>query len=164
MIYYRINGKTVLSKIPRDSYKAISEDEAKNTQGIIYSLTNMDPRKSRRSFCVTHPSHLFLEKEGLELLRKPKEEDCDLPQWLMDRINNRQVKCINATFPNWEEVLKESLPSKWRINIIGLGDVGGNLAAGLRLAAGDYVSRIGLYDIDKNRIKIWNSRRGFCIR
>jgi hypothetical protein len=160
MIYYRIKGKTVLSKIPRDSHEVISEDDAKNTSGIIYTLTNMDPRKSRKSFCVTHPSLLFLEKEGLELLKNPNPIFDDIPQWVIDKINNRQVKCINATFPNWEEVLTEDLPSKWRINIIGLGDVGGNLAAGLRLAAGDHVSRVGIYDIDKNRIKRWKYEAG----
>ncbi len=160
MIYYRINGKTVLSKIPRDSHEVITEEEAKNTSGIIYSLTNMDPRKSRRSFCVTNPSQLFLEREGLELLKKPTESINHFPQWLNKKIEDRQVKCINATFPNWEEVLNESQPSKWRINIIGLGDVGGNLAAGLRLAAGEYVSRVGIYDIDKNRIKRWKYEAG----
>lgn len=159
MIFYKIKGKTVLSKIPRDSYEIISEEEAKNTAGIIYSLTNMNPRKSRRSFCVTNPSELFLEKEDLSLLKNQSStaEVSDIPDWVKSKIRNREITCINATFPNWEEVLDgPALPQgKWRINIIGLGDVGGNLAAGLRLAASDYVSEIGLYDIDRNRIKRW---------
>jgi hypothetical protein len=160
MIYYRIKGKTVLSKIPRDSYEVISEEEAKSTTGIIYSLTNMDPKKSRKSLCVSHPSLLFPEKEGLELLRKPEKFTGELPDWLMKKIEQREVKCINATFPDWEEVLTSTQPSKWRINILGLGDVGGNLAAGLRLAAGEYVSRVGIYDIDKNKIKRWKYEAG----
>lgn len=155
MIYYKIKGKIVLSKIPRDSYEIISEDEAKNTRVIIYSLTNMNPRKSRRSFSVTHPSLLFLEKEGLELLKYPKDKNDILPFWLIEKIKNREVTCINATYPNWDKVLELSLPKKWRINIIGLGDVGGNLAAGLRLMGGDYVSEIGIYDIDLNKVKRW---------
>lgn len=160
MIYYRINGKTVLSKIPRDHYEIITEEEAKNTPGVIYSITNMDPRKSRRSFSVTNPSLLFLEREGLELLKKKEYSTEGLPQWILEKIDNREVKCINATFPTWEEVLTEVQPQKWRINIIGLGDVGGNLAAGLRLAAGEYVSRVGIYDIDENRIKRWKYEAG----
>lgn len=155
MIYYSINGKTVLSKIPRDSYKTISEEEAKNTEGVIYSLTNMPPSKSRRSFCVTHPSLLFLEKEDLSLLKNPPPSSEEIPQWLLKKIDNKEVTCINTTFPNWEEVLTLKLPKSFRINIAGLGDVGGNLAAGLRLAAQDCVSRIGLYDIEENRIKRW---------
>lgn len=155
MIFYKIKGKTVLSKIARDHYEIISEEEAKNTPGIIYSLTNMNPRKSRRSFSVTHPSLLFLESEDLSLLKTPEDADFDLPEWLLQKIANREVKCINTTFPTWEDCLESYVPHRWRINIIGLGDVGGNLAAGLRLAAGDYVSSVGIYDIDENKIKRW---------
>jgi malate/lactate dehydrogenase len=155
MIYYRINGKIVLSKIPRDSYTIVSEEEAKEEKGLIYALTNMPPQKSRRSFTVTHPSMLFLEKESLELLKNNYDIDSNIPKWLMDKISAHEVTCINATYPHWEKVLENRLPDKWRINIIGLGDVGGNLAAGLRLSAGDYVTSVGIYDIDKNRIKRW---------
>jgi malate/lactate dehydrogenase len=160
MIFYKINGKTVISKIPRDGYQIISEEEARNSNGIIYSVTNMEPRKGRKSFCVTHPSHLFLEKEELELLKTPVEASEIIPDWLNEKIQKRLVKCVNASFPNWEEVLNQTLPDKWRINIAGLGDVGGNLAAGLRLAAGDYVSEVGLYDVDETRIKRWHYEAG----
>lgn len=160
MIFYKIKGKTVLSEIPRDSYEIISEAEAKETEGIIYSLTNMDPRKSRRSFSVTHPSLLFLKREGLELLRKPKASDIELPNWILTKIENREVKCVNCTFPKWEDCLTETLPEKWRINIAGLGDVGGNLAAGLRLMSPESVSCIGLYDTIPERIKRWKYEAG----
>lgn len=160
MIYYKINGKTVLSKITRNSYEIISEEEAKNTVGLIYSLTNMDPRKSRKSFSVTHPSLLFLEKEGLELLIKPSKCSDKLPSWLIEKINNREVMCINTTFPNWESCLTDSIPEKWTINIIGLGDVGGNLAAGLRLVASDKINKIGIYDTEDSKIKRWNYEAG----
>lgn len=160
MIYYNIKGKTVISKISRDSYNVISETEAKNTKGIIYSLTNMPPAKSRRSFCVSHPSMLFLEKEGLELLKEPKDISYDIPSWLQNKIDNNEVTCINTTFPNWEDVLTQKLPDSYKVNIIGLGDVGGNLAAGLRLYSENYVSQIGLYDIDKNKINRWKYEVG----
>lgn len=156
MIYYRINNKIVLSKIPRDSYEIVSEEEAKQEKGIIYALTNIDPRKSRRSFCVTHPSELFMEKEDLSILKKPVDKVTDIPNWLIDKIKKRQVTSINATYPNWEKVLSINYPDKWRINIIGLGDVGGTLVAGLRLMGGDYVSRVGIYDVEENRIKRWH--------
>ena len=38
MIYYRINNKIVLSKIPRDSYEIVSEEEAKKEKGIICNM------------------------------------------------------------------------------------------------------------------------------
>lgn len=160
MIYYKINGKTVISKIPRDSYEIISEEAAKESEGIIYSLTNMNLNKSRKFFCVSHPSLLFLEKEELQLLKKPEAEDSTLPEWLIRKIEAREVCCINATYPYWEEALNHSCPKKWRINIVGLGDVGGNLAAGLRLAAVECVSSIGIYDVDESKIKRWMYEAG----
>lgn len=156
MIYYKINGKTVLSQRTIDGYEVISEEIARNSNGVIYSLTSMDPRKSRKSFSVTHPSLLFLEKEGLELLIKPSNYYEELPSWLLNKIKNREVKCININFPNWESCLTEDIPKMWSINIIGLGDVGGNLAAGLRLAAVDQVSKIGIYDSVESRINRWH--------
>lgn len=85
MIYYRINGKTVISQIPRDSYKVISEEEAQKDNGVIYSVTNMNPRKSRKYFCVTHPSLLFLQKESLDLLKTPVSRSNELPDWLIKK-------------------------------------------------------------------------------
>lgn len=160
MFFYKINDKIVLSKNAINSCKQISEDIAKNSEGIIYSLTKMDPKRSRKSFSVTHPSLLFLENEGLELLIKPSNNKEALPSWLLEKIDKREVKCINTSFPHWENCLTEMNPKKWHINIIGLGDVGGNLAAGLRLAAFDQVSKIGIYDSVESRIKRWHYEAG----
>jgi hypothetical protein len=42
---------------------------------------------------------------------------------------------------------------KKSICIIGMGDVGSNLALGLRLLGNDIISRIGIYDPDNNKVK-----------
>jgi len=160
MIYYKINGKIVISKISRGGYEIISEEEAKKADGIIFSLTTMTPGKSRKSFAVTHPSLLFLESEGLELLKKPEIYNEKISGWLLEKINKREVKCINTAFSDWKSCLSDYYPEKWNINIIGLGDVGGNLAAGLRLIASDKISKIGIFDSDDNRIKRWHYEAG----
>ncbi len=45
--------------------------------------------------------------------------------------------------------LMEDAHDKKTVHIIGLGDVGQNAAIGLRIAGGEQISRIGLYDIDQ---------------
>lgn len=160
MIFYKINGKTVLSKIAGLGYETLTEEEAKNSIGIIYSLTNMPPNKSRKSFAVTHPSLLFLESEGLELLKKPENYNEYIPLWLQEKINKREVKCVNTAFPGWESCLTDYFPKKWNVNIVGLGDVGGNLAAGLRLTASEKVNKIGIFDSVNSRIKRWHYEAG----
>lgn len=160
MIFYKINGKTVLSKITGLDYELITEEEAKNSVGTIYSLTNMPPNKSRKSFAVTHPSLLFLEREGLELLKKPENYNENIPFWLLEKINKKEVKCVNTAFPDWESCLTDYFPEKWNINIVGLGDVGGNLAAGLRLTASEKVNKIGIFDSDNSKINRWHYEAG----
>ncbi|MFL0247842.1 lactate dehydrogenase [Candidatus Clostridium stratigraminis] len=160
MIFYKINGKIVLSKIAGLGYEILTEEEAKNSIGTIYSITNMSPSKSRKSFAVTHPSLLFLESEGLELLKKPENHIENIPLWLQEKINKREVKCVNTAFPDWESCLTDYIPKKWTINIVGLGDVGGNLAAGLRLTASEKVNKIGIFDSDNSKIKRWHYEAG----
>ena len=54
-------------------------------------------------------------------------------------------------YPNWKEVLTYNDPNKWRINVVGLGDVGGTLLTGLKLLGVDKIQSLGLYDRDTNR-------------
>jgi hypothetical protein len=38
---------------------------------------------------------------------------------------------------------------------VGLGDVGGTLVTGLRMLGGDYISSIGIFDLDNNKVSRW---------
>ena len=136
--------------------KEITEEEATKLDGLCYLLTNISPKQSRRSFCVSHPSLLFLTYEDLELiLASDKDYSMVVPLWIIDKIKNREVKSINTAYPNWKEELIHLYPRAWRIHIVGTGDVGGILATGFRLLGGTNVSSIGLYGNDKNSMKRW---------
>lgn len=155
MFYYRLDSKVLFSSIKYDSLEEISENSAKENKDIIYFLKKMQPLKSRRSFCVSDPSLVCLNEEGLNLLQKNDLVEYTLPKWIIDKINLRQVTCINTEYPNWREVLKHSSPKKWRVNVLGLGDVGGTLITGLRLLGGDCISEVGIYDRGDNKKKRW---------
>lgn len=169
MFYYQLNNKILISEKEYSNLGSISEDEAKNCKDMVYMLNELDPLKSRRSFSVSDPSLAFLDREGLELLLEPKVNPSPMPRWLISKIKSRQVTSINTAYPSWQDVLHYSTPSGWRINIAGLGDVGGILCSGLRLMGDESISKIGLYDIDDNKIKRWVSEVGqilppFCSR
>lgn len=155
MYYYRLDDKTLVSTFNYQDINKITEQEAASDAGKIYVLKQLDPLKSRKSFVLTHPSLIFNESEELNLLRLPLEDSYDLPKWLLDKINNNQVIAINTSYNNWKEVLNYSTPKKWRINIAGLGDVGGTLLIGLRLLGADCIQEIGIYDRDLNKLKRW---------
>ncbi|KPU45920.1 L-lactate dehydrogenase 1 [Oxobacter pfennigii] len=155
MYFYKHKDCILASLTERKNFNSITEAEASQYNGILYVLNEMEPLKSRRSFCITSPSHVFLQKEGLELLKKSYSYKNSLPHWLEEKINKRMVTSLNTLYPDWEDVLDFTHPKKWRINVAGLGDVGGILATGLKLLGGKNISALGLYDINEHKIRRW---------
>lgn len=158
MIYYRLNDRILFSDIKYNDLEVITEDIAKQAFNRIYFLKKMNLLNSRRSFCISDPSLIYLEEEGLNLLQRgnTKQENLyKLPEWIVKEINQGQVTGVNTEYPRWKEVLNHSFPKKWKVNVFGLGDVGGTLITGLRLLGGDSIAEIGIYDRSENRKTRW---------
>ena len=155
MFFYKLKDKILISQSEYDELNRISESEAKKSKEIIYILNKKNPLKSRRSFCISDSSLTFLKEEGIHLLQKPKKIDYNLPLWLNKKIKEKKVSSLNTEYPNWQDVLTYEFPSRWKVNIVGLGDVGGILLTGLRLLAGNCVESIGIYDKNIKAIKRW---------
>lgn len=155
MFYYKQYNSTLVSFGKYDQLKKITEEEAASENGRIFILNSSSPEESRRSFSVSQPDLVSTFKEDLSMLLLPRSSDCKLPDFLVQAIENNNVTMVNTEYPTWQDVLQNSLPEKWRINVVGLGDVGGTLVSGLRLLGGDCISHIGIYDIDQNKVKRW---------
>ncbi|RKD29143.1 lactate/malate family dehydrogenase [Thermohalobacter berrensis] len=154
MFYYRLKDKILFSRFKYSNLIEIDEKEANKCDSMIYFLTKMDPKKSRRSFAISDPSLLFMKSESVELLQK-ENTSYNIPSWIEEKVNSLKVVSINTSYPNWQESLNLSYPKKWRINILALGDVGGMLLTGLRLIGGNYISSIGIYDRTPKKVKRW---------
>ncbi len=155
MFFYKLKGKVLISQSEYNGLYKISESEAEESKEIIYALNRTNPLKARRNFCISDPSLIFLKEEGLHLLQKSRKIDYNLPSWLTKRIKEKRVSSLNTEYSNWQEVLNYEFPSRWKVNIAGLGDVGGILLTGLRLLGGRYIESIGIYDKNVNSIKRW---------
>jgi len=155
MYYYKQHNKTLVSLKKYNQFEEIPEKDAASDNDLIYALTNSSPIASRRSFSVSHPDLMSAYGEDLSMLLLPRSTDNILPPWLTQAISSNRVTMVNTDYPNWEDVLLNETPEKWRINVVGLGDVGGTLVSGLRLLGGDCISHIGIYDIDENKVKRW---------
>lgn len=155
MFFYKLNGKLLFSRNEYINLEKTSEAKLIESRDNVYFLINSDPSISRRSYSLSDPSLLFLEKEDVNLLQIQRVNTIDLSQWIIKKIQNRSIKVVNTSYPSWKEALTANTPSKWRVNVIGLGDVGGTLITGLRLLGGDYISRIGIYDLDIEKTKRW---------
>jgi len=164
MFFHKLKDKILISQSKYNELNRISESEAKESKEIIYVLNRINPLKSRRYFSITDPSLIFLKEEGIHLLQKSKKIDSNSSPWLKERIKEKRVSSLNTEYPNWQEVLNYKFPSRWKVNIVGLGDVGGVLLTGLRLLGGRYIESIGIYDKNINPIKRWEleANQIFC--
>ncbi|CCQ97129.1 Malate/lactate dehydrogenase-like protein [[Clostridium] ultunense Esp] len=154
--YYEYKGKYFFSFQEYDNFNKIHEEEVKKDRGKLYFLNRLNPIKSRRSFLINHPSLLFIEKEGVELLLLDTKDYFHLiPPWIINKIDDGLVLSLNTCYPNWEEVLDQRINKKWKVNLLALGDVGSTLLIGLRLMGEGCIDKIGIYDRNINRLKRW---------
>ncbi|MFT5874617.1 MAG: hypothetical protein ACI8WT_003587, partial [Clostridium sp.] len=116
MFYYMCNEKLLISKEEYSNMSVISEIQAEKYTGMIFALSSLSPKYSRRSFSVSNENFLFLKEENLNLLVNPKVSIACVPQWIKLAIKNNRVTSLNTQYPNWQEVLTYNQPTKWRIH------------------------------------------------
>ncbi len=160
MYFYKLDDKLLFSNTKYINLESASEGEIIECMDIVYFLISAAPAVSRRSYSLSDPSLLYLEKEGINLLQKKDINTVNLPQWIIKKIQAKSIRVINTSYPTWKDALNVNTPSKWRINVIGLGDVGGTLVTGLRLLGGKCISSIGIYDLDTDKTKRWEYESG----
>jgi len=156
VFYYKLSNRLLISNVEYNEFAVISESEAKKYKGIIFALNKLSPEYSRRSFSVSHENFLFLKEENLNLLVKPVDPIEIVPQWIKLAIKSNRVTALNTNYPNWQDVLTYKTPTKWRINVVGLGDVGGTLLTGLKLLGYKNIYSLGIYDREQGRTDRYN--------
>lgn len=155
--YYAFGGHMLISLQERDEsfLEKVDQEHASGFGGKIFALTEMEPEKSRGSFCVSSPSQLFMKEETLELLLR-KAGHAGIPDWLDLAIQEKRVFSLNTSWRGWEDKLQEKSEIKKKtLSLVGLGDVGGILCSGLRLLGSDSISKIKIFDMDANKLVRW---------
>lgn len=125
----------------------------------IYFLTKLDLHKTKGRFRVLAPYELY-DGEDIEILNKNSEGKRKSNKEIESLINRNNVIGINTNYEDFEESINYIKPVNWKVNILGMGDVGGTLTSALRLLGRDVISSIGIYDIDKNKVKRWEHECG----
>lgn len=113
-------------------------------------LVARDPAKSRGIFAI-HALEELNEPEGIDLLLPPPEHETD--DALARFVRKYGATVANTTFSRWFPVLRAFSmlgETKPRVNLVGLGNVGGTTAIGLKLLGTD-LAQIGIYDYDPNQ-------------
>ena len=159
MHYYKVLGRPAFSFESTDKYEAISEEECQNLlkddENVLLFLTKTSKEK-RTSFSITSQELLFTDPDNLSFIRKTDIQDervKDVPQWIQDAMQKRNVRYMNMANESFTNVLEIPKKGKWRINIVGLGDIGSNVLLGLKIMGGDYISEIGVYSTKSNMME-----------
>ena len=150
MNYYRYEGYTLCAwdALPYERIGALPEE------GEIIFLFAREMLTGRESFPVTDAA-LLTEKEGVETLDASAPGPA-IPAELEEAIRTGRVRAVNRLHPRWQELLcPPSRRGKYRVNLLGLGDVGSTLLQGLRLLGGDVIASIGICDLRENVPQRW---------
>lgn len=135
-------------------YEEASIDELDHYNGVVYFLYKNCRVESLCCLKVTKQEFIVNTLEGLSLLIDEKLT-CEYAPGLLKAVHKGLVKGINICHSEWEQRLKEELPKRWRINVLGLGDVGGIMLMGMRLLGSNKIEHIGIYDLDDNKVNRW---------
>lgn len=149
--FYKYKDKVLFSQKKYNDLHPIDKFQPKKYQGILYYLVDSDPKSNRRSFIISDPSLLFIENEDWSLLKQDNKK-YNIPQWLEDKIYSLNVISLNTNYPSWQDMLNPINNKKWRINLVGLGDVGTTLLIGLRLLGGEDILSLGIYGRSPNKV------------
>lgn len=164
MYYYKKNNTVIFSSsyiyietiVSGLDYQKITSEDIQDDDKLFYLFEN-DPGKFRSSYTISSPSSLLQKEEDIELLCFENEDYSSLDESILRAMTQHRITAVNTSVPSWEDRIENGVydiisRKNLRVNIIGLGDVGGTLLLGLKLRGFDTVSSIGIYD--KNIMKL----------
>jgi hypothetical protein len=152
--FYKINNQFAFSLFQIDGLQ-IGHLQDLHSHDKLYYLFKGNPINTRDTYVVSHEDLLFIHKEDYNLLNVSDNKDYNLPIQVVHKIREKKVTGINILFPNWKDKLVYTKKKKYKINVLGLGDVGSTLAIGLRLLGGDILDEIGIYSRNESTQKRW---------
>jgi len=160
MIYfYRFHRKILFSTIKIPNLQIITPESINWEENkFVYYLRKSDWQKVSPLVTLIHPDQLFANEQEINILQKPADVQksfSPFPDWIIEKINKREVGLGNYGYPRWKDRLEWVPPEKWQVNIVGLGNVGGTLLISLRLLGGERIETIGIFDTNEKAISRW---------
>lgn len=131
------------------------ELELKKGDKPLVWLIHDEAKEAKLTYCVNQVSGLGQSAEKVTYLDSSRDEPLDLPDFILNRIEDKGIRVINTGQAGWQDHILPLPDKKWRVNVLGLGDVGGTLLTGLRLMGHGTISEIGLFDLDSKRRRRW---------
>lgn len=133
-------------------------------QGVMIPVAF--PGEKNKGLCkFTHLGQL-VEGEGLFCLdsnaleEKSQRLSREIKEKFIKDLENGNAAIVNlnwGTMEQWKERLEASQKEKKRVHLLALGDVGSTVLTALKLLGGDCIHTLGIYDVNENVCKRWES-------
>lgn len=149
----------ILYRFGNDGIEKIAEAAAADSKGTIVVLNEELRQEERVAYCVNHASQLGISQEDEGLLWQTPPSGPS-PAWLKTAIEEERVLSVNGAHQDWQSWISRSVKKEWRVHVVGLGDVGGMLLAGLRLLGAGDIGELGIYDPDPAKCQRWHREIG----
>jgi hypothetical protein len=157
--YYRLHKNIVFSAEKINGLQEIENEKIASYESkYVYFLQFGDWQKLNPVVTLIHPDQIMDKNRGINLLQKPAAENKDFdifPEWIREKINRREVGLCCNSYPRWKDRLEWKQPNQWKINLVGLGNVGGTLLTALRLLGGEKIAEIGIFDTNEKVVSRW---------
>lgn len=164
MRYYKYLDKTILVDdkytVP-SALQEIPEETAKKCSRLFIGFSNNREVEAKSIFLAK--VDIDPADEKLPDYLKGTSIASNYPNWVKDMINDENVSFLNLDDRDLGAIDVGSIVSciksgdKARVNILGLGDVGGILLIGLRLLGHDCIESVGIFDLDENKLSRWEA-------
>lgn len=163
MTVYKFRNDIVISPLPFQGGETITETAAAAFAGRILFLNGNLRSDERVAFRINHVSQLGIDRENETLLWQHPAAEL-WPDWLEKAVEAGRVISVNTAHSDWQEWIDRPQGKAWRIHVVGLGDVGGMLLAGLRLLGHGDIGELRIYDPDPAKCQRWHREIGqICV-
>lgn len=157
--YYRLHKKILFSSRKINEFPEISLDRVcSHKNDAFYYLKEENWQKANSLVALIHPDQIGDNREGINILHRLSATNHSFdafPDWIKDKIVRREAGLCNYGNPRWKDRLEWRAPDQWRINVIGLGNVGSTLLTALRLLGGEKIESIGIFDTNEKVVSRW---------
>lgn len=144
MNFFKYKEKTIITSLDLD----LDLSQANYSGDLLYLFRDQN-KDALGIEMVQHPDYFKENKHTLEMLLERPLINNDLDR----AIAEKRVLALNLDKVSID--FKAPQKKKFKVHVLGLGDVGGIMLSALRMLGGDVISEIGIFDLDENKVQRW---------
>lgn len=139
-------------------------DQYKFQYGVMLPVRTK--REKNKGYCRLTQMGQLVGEESLSWLdynaleeksKKILKEDQETIGKILEKENAVLVNLNWGSVEQWKERLEKRHEGKKRVHLLALGDVGSTVLTALKLLGGDCIDTLGIYDVNENVCKRWES-------